>query len=101
MAGERVELQNVLENAALNEITCCVCFRRFKRGDLDVNDCSREGRPKTFEDAELWRASVPNVKRACFRIRSYLTSCFQAIAFIGKDSNARNLGSLYFESERR
>ena len=28
-------------------------FRRFKDGDFDVDDLPREGRPKTFEDAEL------------------------------------------------
>ncbi|GJQ76046.1 hypothetical protein Trydic_g18097 [Trypoxylus dichotomus] len=28
-------------------------FRRFKDGDLDVDDRPREGRPKTFEYAKL------------------------------------------------
>ena len=28
-------------------------FHRFKDGDFDVDDRPREGRPKTFEDAEL------------------------------------------------
>ena len=32
---------------------CHDLFCRFKDGDFDVNDRPREGRPKTFEDAEL------------------------------------------------
>ena len=39
--------------AALSETTCRDWFRRFKDGDLDVDDCSREGRPKSFEDADV------------------------------------------------
>ena len=39
--------------AALSETTCRDWFRRFKDGDFDVDDRPREGRPKTFEDAEL------------------------------------------------
>jgi len=41
--------------------------------------------------------SVPNARRACFSIRSYPPSHFQAIACVGNDSKARNLGSLWFE----
>ena len=37
----------------ISETTCRDWFRRFKDGDFDVNDCPREKRPKTFEDAEL------------------------------------------------
>ena len=33
--------------------TCEYWFRRFKRGDFDTSDKEREGRPVTFEDAEL------------------------------------------------
>ena len=47
------ELQKVNGDAALSETTCCDWFRRFKDGDFDLDDRSREGRPKTFEDAEL------------------------------------------------
>jgi len=47
------ELQKVYGDAALSETTCRDWFRRFKDGDFDVDDRPREGRPKTFEDAEL------------------------------------------------
>ena len=47
------ELQNVYGDAALTETTCRDWFRRFKGGDFDVDDRPHEGRPKTFEDAEL------------------------------------------------
>lgn len=47
------ELQKVYGDAAPSETTCRDWFRRFKDGDFDVDDRSREGRPKTFEDAEL------------------------------------------------
>ena len=47
------ELQNVYGNAALSETRCRDWFRCFKDGDFNVDDRPREGRPKTFEDAEL------------------------------------------------
>ena len=47
------ELQKVYRDAALSEKTCRDWFRRFKDGDFDVEHRLREGRPKTFEDAEL------------------------------------------------
>jgi len=47
------ELQKVYGDAALSETTCRDWFRRFKDGDFDVDDRPREGRPKTFKDAEL------------------------------------------------
>ena len=47
------ELQKVYGNAALSEITCRDWFRRVKNRDFDVDDRSREGRPKIFEDTEL------------------------------------------------
>ena len=47
------ELQKVYGDAVLSEITCRDCFHRFKDGDFDVDDRPREGKPKTFEDAEL------------------------------------------------
>ena len=52
-ATEHRELQKVYGDAALSETTCRDWFRRFKDGDFDVDDRPREGRPKTFEDAEL------------------------------------------------
>ena len=47
------ELKKVYGDAALSETTCRDWFRRFKDGDFDVDDCSREGSPKTFEDADV------------------------------------------------
>ena len=47
------ELQKVYGDAALSETTCRYWFRRFKDGDFDVDDRPREGRPKTFEDADV------------------------------------------------
>ena len=47
------ELRKVYGNSALGNTTCRDWFRRFKDGDFHVDDRSREGRPKTFEDAEL------------------------------------------------
>ena len=47
------EFQKVYGDDALSETTCRDRFRRFKNGDFNVDDRPREGRPKTFEDAEL------------------------------------------------
>ena len=47
------ELLKVHGDAALCETTCRDWFRRFKDGDFDVEDRPREGRPKTFEDADV------------------------------------------------
>ena len=47
------EHQKVYGNAALSETTCRNWFYRFKDGDFDVDDRPREGRPKTFEDADV------------------------------------------------
>ena len=47
------ELQKVYWDDAPSETTCRDWFRRFKDGDFHVDDHPREGRPKTFEDAEL------------------------------------------------
>ena len=53
-AGEaHRKLQKVYRDAALSETTCRDWFRRLKDGDFDVDDRPREGRPKTFEDAEF------------------------------------------------
>ena len=47
------ELQKVPGDSALSETTCRDWFCRFKEGDFDVDDRPREGRPKTFEDADV------------------------------------------------
>ena len=47
------ELQKVYGNAALNETTSRDWFRRFKDGNFNVKDHPHEGRPKTFEDADV------------------------------------------------
>ena len=51
-AGAHRELQKYYGDAALSETTCRDWFCRFKDGDFDV-DRPREGRPKTFEDADV------------------------------------------------
>ena len=47
------ELQKVYRDAALSETTCCDWFRRFKDRDFNVSERPREGRLKTFEDADV------------------------------------------------
>ena len=47
------ELQNVYGDAALSGTMCRDWFRRFEDGDFDLDDRPREGRPKTFEDADV------------------------------------------------
>ena len=47
------EFQKVYIDVALSTKTCRDWFCRFKDGDFDVDDRSRGGRPKTFEDVEL------------------------------------------------
>ncbi|GJQ67795.1 hypothetical protein Trydic_g21092 [Trypoxylus dichotomus] len=47
------ELHKVYGDATLSETTCRDWFCCFKDGDSDVDDRPRDGRPKTFEDAEL------------------------------------------------
>ena len=46
-------LQKFYEDAALSKTTCRDWFCCFKDDDFDVDNRPREGRPKTFEDAEL------------------------------------------------
>lgn len=38
---------------ALSERTCREWFQKFKKGDFDVKDKDRSGRPKIYEDADL------------------------------------------------
>ena len=47
------ELQKVYGDATLSKTTCRDWFRRFKDGDFDVDHRPCEGRPKTFEDADV------------------------------------------------
>ena len=47
------ELQKFYRDAALSETRCRDWFRRFKDGDFDVDERPREGRPRTFEDADV------------------------------------------------
>ena len=47
------ELQKVYGDAVLSETTCRDWFRLSKDGDFDVDDRPGEGRPKTFEDADV------------------------------------------------
>ena len=47
------ELQKVYGDAVLSETTCRDWFCRFKDGDFNVDDHPREGRSKTFKDADV------------------------------------------------
>ena len=47
------KLQKNYGDAAVCETRFRSWFRRFKDGDFDVDDRPREGRPKTFEDADF------------------------------------------------
>ena len=47
------ELQKVYGDAALSGTTCRDWLHRIKDGDFDADDCPCEGRPKTFEDADV------------------------------------------------
>ena len=47
------EFEKVYGDAALSETTCRDWFRHFKDDDFYVDDRPREGRPKTFEDANV------------------------------------------------
>ena len=47
------ELRKVYGDAALSETTCRDWFRRFEDGDFYFDDRPREGRPKTFDDADV------------------------------------------------
>ena len=68
------ELQKVYGGAALSETTCRNWFSRFKANDFDVDDRPREGRPKTFEDADViyYELLTPNETITGKRHRSQL-----------------------------
>ena len=74
------ELQQVYGDAALSETTCRDWFRRFKDGDFYVDDLSLEGRPKTFEDAELEALLDEDLCRTQVELASALGVMRQAIS---------------------
>ena len=47
------EHQKVYGDVALSETTCRDRFRCFEDGDVDVDDRPREGRPKSFKEADV------------------------------------------------
>ena len=75
------ELQKVYGDAALSETTCRDWFRRFKDGDFDVDDRPREGRPKTFEDADViyYELLKPNETITGERYRTQLMRLSRAL----------------------
>ena len=75
------ELQEVYGDAALSETTCRDWFRRFKDGDFDVDDCPREGRPKTSEDADViyYELLKPNETITRERYRTQLMRLSRAL----------------------
>ena len=76
------ELQKVYGDAALSETTCCDWFRHFKNGDFDVDDRSREGRPKTLEDADViyYELLKPNETITGERYRTQLMRLSRALS---------------------
>ena len=68
------ELQKVYGDVFLSKTTCCDWFRRFKDGDFDVDDRPREGRTKTFKDADIiyYELLKPNetITGDCYRTQS-------------------------------
>ena len=75
------ELQKVYRDAALSETTCRDWFRHFKDGDLNVEDRPREGRPKTFEDADViyYKLLEPNETITEERYRTQLMCLSRAL----------------------
>ena len=78
---KRIELQKVYGDAALSETTCRDWFRHFKDGDFDVDDRPREGRPKTFEDADViyYELLKPNKTITGERYRTQLMRLSRAL----------------------
>ena len=75
------KLQKVYGDAALSETTCRDCFHRFKHGDFDVEERPREGRPKTFEDADVmyYELLKPNETITGERYRTQLMRLSRAL----------------------
>ena len=86
------ELQKVYGDAALGETTCRNWFRRFKDGDFDVDGCPREGRPKTFEDADViyYELFKPNETITGKRYRTQLMRSSWALR---KNGNNKSRGT--------
>ena len=75
------ELQKVYGDATISETTCRDWFRRFKDGDFDADNCPREGRPKTFEDADViyYELLKPNETITGERYRTQLMRLSRAL----------------------
>ena len=75
------ELQKVYGDAALSETTYRDWFRRFKDGDFDVDDRPREGRSKSFEDADViyYELLKPNETITGKRFRTQLMRLSRAL----------------------
>ena len=75
------ELQKVYRDATLSGTTCCEWLRRCKDGDFDVDDRPREGRPTTFEDADViyYELLKPNKTITGERYRTQLMRLSRAL----------------------
>ena len=75
------ELRKVYGDVALSETTCRDWFRFFKDGDFDVDDRPREGRLKTFEDADViyYELLKPNETITGERYRTQLMRLSRAV----------------------
>jgi len=92
-----VKSHRLLVEAALNKRTCHDWFRRFKSGNVDLEDKDVfAGRPKLTEDAELEALLDEDPRQAqktCRIIGSCLINHFHAFNSIGNESKARKLGT--------
>ena len=75
------ELQKVYGDTALSETTCRDWFCLFKDGNFDVDDRPREGRPKTFEGADViyYKPLKPNETITGERYRTQLMRLSRAL----------------------
>ena len=114
MAEAHRELQKVYGDVALSETTCRDWFRRFKDGDFDVDDRLREGRPKTFEVADViyYELLKPNETVTGERYRTQLMRLSRALRekrpqydqrhekVILQNDNARPHTASYWQNKR-
>ena len=75
------ELQKVYGDAALSKTKCRYWLRRFNDGDFNVDYRSREGRAKSFEDADViyYELLKPNGTNTGERYRTQLIRLSRAL----------------------
>jgi len=81
------------DDTAPTDKSCREWFRHFKDGDFSVEDKSRSGQPKKFEDKEL-EALLEEDQSQRRIIGGNSTSHFCIIGSHGNDSKTKKLGAL-------